>query len=83
MAHHKSAFKRIRISGKRRLVNRQRRSKLVTLTKAVRNASSKENAQTALERILPYLDKAVSQGIIHRNKAANQKSKLTKFVHSM
>ena len=83
MAHHKSAFKRIRTSRKRRLVNRQRRSKLVTLTKAVRNASSKEDAQFALERILPYLDKAASQGIVHRNKAANQKSKLTKFVNSM
>ena len=83
MAHHKSAIKRIRTSSKRRLVNRQRRSKLVTLTKSVRNANSKEDAQTALQRLLPYLDKVSSQGIIHRNKAANQKSKLTKFVNSL
>lgn len=83
MAHHKSANKRIRTSSKRRLVNRQRKSKLLTLTKAVRNASSKEDAQAALQRILPYLDKITSSGIIHRNKAANQKSKLTKFVNSL
>ena len=83
MAHHKSAIKRIRTSSKRRLVNRQRRSKLVTLTKSVRNANSKEDAQTALQHLLPYLDKVSSQGIIHRNKAANQKSKLTKFVTSL
>ena len=83
MAHHKSAIKRIRTSSKRRLVNRQRRSKLVTLTKSVRNANSKEDAQTAFQHLLPYLDKVSSQGIIHRNKAANQKSKLTKFVTSL
>jgi small subunit ribosomal protein S20 len=83
MAHHKSANKRIRTSRRRRLVNRQRKSKLWTLTKAVRNASSKEDAQAALQLILPYLDKIASSGVIHRNKAANQKSKLTKFVNSL
>ena len=82
MAHHKSAYKRIRISRKRRIVNRQRKSQLHTLTKAVRNASTKEEAQEALLRVLPYLAKVSSRGIIHRNKAANQKSKLTKFVNS-
>lgn len=83
MAHHKSAFKRIRISQKRRLVNRQRKSKLATLTKAVRNAASKEEAQAALQHVLPYLDKIASKRVIHPNKAANQKSKLTKFVNSL
>ena len=83
MAHHKSAFKRIRISRKRRLVNRQRKSKLLTLTKAVRNATSKEEGQEALQKVLPYLDKIASKNILHKNKAANQKSKLTKFVNSL
>jgi len=81
MAHHKSAFKRIRTSRKRRLVNRQRKSQLLTLTKAVRNATSKEEAQTALQRVLPYLDKIASKNVIHANKAANQKSKLTKLEY--
>jgi len=83
MAHHKSAFKRIRTSSKRRLVNRQKRSKLHTLTTAVRNASSKEDGQTALARLVPYLDKLSASNIIHKNKAANQKSKLTKFVNAL
>jgi small subunit ribosomal protein S20 len=65
------------------MVNRQRKSKLHTLTKAVRNASSKDEAQTALEKVLPYLDKIASEKVIHPNKAANQKSKLTKFVNSL
>jgi small subunit ribosomal protein S20 len=83
MAHHKSALKRIRSSGKKRLVNRQKRSKLHTLTKAVRAAESKEEAQNALQNLVPYLDKIVAKKIIHRNKAANQKSKLTKYVNSL
>jgi len=83
MAHHKSAFKRIRTSRKRRLVNRQRKSKLLTLTKSVRNAASKEEAQEALQIVLPYLDKIATKNVIHPNKAANQKSKLTKFVNSL
>ena len=83
MAHHKSALKRIRISRKRRMVNRQRKSKLQTFIKAVRSASSKEEAQEALQLVLPYLDKIASKRIIHPNKAANQKSKLTKYVNSL
>ena len=83
MAHNNSAFKRIRTSRKRRLLNRHRKSKLATLTKAVRSASSKEDGQIALQRVLPYLDKIASKRIIHPNKAANQKSKLTKCVNSL
>ena len=83
MAHNNSAFKRIRTSRKRRLLNRQRKSKLATLTKAVRSASSKEEGQSALQLVLQYLDKIASKRIVHPNKAANQKSKLTKFVNSL
>ncbi len=83
MAHNKSAFKRIRTSNKRRIINRQRKSKLHTLIKAVRNSSSKEEAQTALNNVIPYLDKIASKNIIHRNKAANQKSKLTTYANSL
>ena len=80
MPHHKSAEKRIRKSEKQRIINHQYKSKLSTLTKAVREAPSKKEADQALKNIIPYLDKLASKGLIHRNKAANQKSKLTKFV---
>jgi len=83
MAHHQSAQKRIRTSEKRRQVNRPQRSQLVTLTKAVRNAPNKKEGEKALSRVLPYLDKLVSDNIIHRNKANNQKSRLTKFVNRL
>jgi small subunit ribosomal protein S20 len=83
MAHHKSAIKRIRSSEKNRIVNRDNRSKLHTLTKAVREAENKEEAQKALDRVIPFLDKLASSKTIHANKAANQKSKLTRFVKKM
>jgi small subunit ribosomal protein S20 len=83
MAQHQSAVKRIRTSAKRRTVNRQRRSKLQTIIKLVRTATKKKDAEAALSQALPYLDKMASKNIIHKNKAANQKSKLTKFVNQM
>ena len=83
MAHHQSAVKRIRTSAKRRIVNRQKRSKMATLVKSVRMAQNKKDAEVALTETLPYLDKMASNNIIHKNKAANQKSKLTKFVNKM
>ena len=83
MAHHKSALKRIRSSEKNRQINRRRRSRLYTLVRSVRNAENKEKAEKALSRVIPYLDKMVSKKIIHKNKAANQKSKLTKYVNQI
>jgi len=83
MAHHQSAVKRIRTSEKKRTVNRQRRSKMNTLIKSVRTAKNKKAAEAALSETLPYLDKMASIKIIHKNKASNQKSKLTKFVNQM
>jgi small subunit ribosomal protein S20 len=80
MAHHKSAVKRIRTSDKQRMINRQSRSKLHTLTKAVHEADSKEKAEAAYHRITPVIDKLAAKGLIHKNKAANRKSRLAKFV---
>jgi small subunit ribosomal protein S20 len=81
MAHHKSAIKRIRTSEKQRITNKQHRSKLHTLTKSVREADSKENAEAGLNRVTTFIDKMAAKGLIHRNKAANRKSRLARFVN--
>jgi small subunit ribosomal protein S20 len=81
MPHNKSAKKRIRKSQKQRVINRQYKSKLSTLTKDVRKAATKKEAEKALHNVLPYLDKLAGKRLIHPNKATNQKSKLTKFVN--
>jgi len=83
MANHQSAFKRMRVSEKRRVVNRQSRKRLTTMIKRLRSASSKEEAQKLLPETVALLDKSASKGLIHANKAANQKSNLTRFVNKM
>ena len=83
MPQHKSAKKRVRQSEKRRQINVIRRSRLKTAIKRVRQADDKETAQTALKTAVCLLDRMALKGIIHQNKAANVKSKLTRSVNSM
>ena len=54
-----------------------------TAIKHVRSANTKGQGEAALLKAVSLLDSMASKGIIHRNKAANQKSKLTKFVKKL
>ena len=83
MAHHKSALKRIRTSEKARLVNRRNRMQMKELVKSVLTAEDKNSAENNLKSTVSFLDKMVLKNLIHKNKAANQKSRLTKFVNQM
>ena len=83
MPQHKSAEKRVRQNEKRRQRNQQKRSEMKTSIKKVRNAPDKQTAETELKNTISVLDRMVSSGIIHKNKAANLKSKLTKSVQTM
>ncbi|RMI06545.1 MAG: 30S ribosomal protein S20 [Calditrichaeota bacterium] len=83
MAHHKSALKRIRQTEKRRLRNRMYKSRMKTAIRRVREAETKEAAMEALKQAYAVIDKLVSKGVIPRNRAANKKSRLTRFVNSM
>ena len=42
-----------------------------------------ETANEALKTALPIIDKMVTKGIIHRNKAARHKSRMTAQVKSL
>ncbi|MBU2443950.1 MAG: 30S ribosomal protein S20 [Bacteroidetes bacterium] len=81
MATHKSAEKRHRQSLKKKAINKQRRSELKTTVKSVRTAKDKETAEKELKKAIASLDRMASKKIIHKNKAANQKSKLTRLVN--
>ncbi|HFC93432.1 MAG TPA: 30S ribosomal protein S20 [Leucothrix mucor] len=86
MPNIKSAKKRARQSEKRRIRNKHQRSGMRTAVKAVVyaiEAGEKETAATALKVAVPALDKAVSKGLIHKNKAARQKSRLAGRIASM
>ncbi len=83
MAQHKSAEKRARQSLKRRSENKETKSEMKTLVKKVWSTKDKEKAEVALKEAVSSLDKLASKGLIHRNKASNQKSELAKFVNKL
>jgi len=83
MAQHKSAEKRARQSVRRHARNKAYLSRLKTLMKKVRSSKDKENAATALKVAVKTLDQLAAKGVIHKNTAANQKSRLTKFVNAI
>ena len=83
MAQHKSAEKRTRQNAKRHIRNKAVLSRMKTLIKNVRSAKEKDKAATALKVAVKALDQLASKGVIHKNKAANQKSSLTKFVSAL
>lgn len=58
------------------------KSAMKTTIKDVKTASSKESAETALKEAIKALDKSAGSGVIHRNKAARLKSRLTQEVAS-
>ncbi len=86
MANIKSQIKRIRTNEKRRVRNQDVKSELKTLVRKTReavDAGDQEKAEETLHIASRKLDKAVSKGVIHKNQAANRKSKLAKRVQSI
>ena len=80
MPRHKSAVKRTRQNALRSERNKANLSKVKTLIKKVRSSKNKEEGATALKNAAKYLDQLGIKGVIHKNNASNQKSRLTKFV---
>ncbi len=83
MAHHKSAIKRIKTSRIQNMRNRHYKSTMRTYLKKIRQTTNKEEAQELLPKVVGYLDKLARKGIIHKNNAANKKSKITRYVNSL
>lgn len=83
MAQHKSAEKRTRQNVQRHARNKAAITRMKTLIKKVRSAKEKDKAAAALKIAVKTLDQLASKGVIHKNKAANQKSSLTKYVNTI
>jgi small subunit ribosomal protein S20 len=83
MANHKSALKRIRSNEAKRLRNRYQAKTTRTYIKKLKQTEDKAEAQELLKTVTSMLDKLAKKNIIHRNKAANNKSKLSRLVASM
>ncbi len=83
MANHKSTKKRIRSSAKKRELNRYQLKSTRTYMRKLRETTEKNEAQELYNKVASMLDKLAKKNIIHKNNAANKKSKLAKHVNSL
>ncbi len=84
MAIIKSAQKRVRISKKKTFQNRVLKSRLKTAIKKFEHTvatGEDENIDQKLSATQKLIDQSVAKGIIHKNKAAREKSRLAKLVN--
>ncbi len=83
MANHKSALKRIRSNNAKRLRNRYWLKSCRTSIKKLKNSKDKKEAQSLLKITVSMLDKLAKRNIIHKNKASNIKSSISKLVKAI
>ncbi len=83
MANHKSAIKRIRSNNAKRLQNRYFAKTTRNAVKKLRDSDNKKDASVLLPKVVAMLDKLAKKNVIHKNKASNLKSKLTKKVNAI
>jgi len=86
LANSLSARKRARQSEKHRLRNASQRSHARTSIKKVLQAieaGDKTTAEAAYKAAIPAIDRSVSKGLMHRNKAARHKSRLNRHIRAL
>lgn len=83
MANHKSALKRIRSNEAKKIRNKYQHKTARNAVRDLRVLEDKVEAETKLLNVISMLDKLAKKNIIHKNKAANLKSKLTKHVAAL
>ncbi len=83
MANHKSSLKRIRSNDKKRIQNRYHGKTMRNAIKKFKSIEAKSEATAQLPALVSMIDKMAKRSIIHKNKAANLKSKLTLKVNAL
>lgn len=86
MPNIKQQIKRMRKSEEQRSRNRSIKSSLKTRIKKFESAiaaGEKESATAEFKLAACDLDRAVSKGVIHKNKAANKKSRMARSLNSL
>ena len=81
-----SAIKKAKQAVKRNLLNKSVRSNIKTIERKVESvitSGNKEEAGKTLIEAMKVLQKAASKGVIHKNNAARQISRLTRKVNAM
>ncbi|MCP3853882.1 MAG: 30S ribosomal protein S20 [Actinomycetia bacterium] len=80
MANIKSQIKRNRQNEKRRVRNKGVRSELRTRIKSAEAAAGTDDEVETMREAMKRIDKAATKGVMHKNAASRQKSRLAKRI---
>lgn len=83
MANHQSSEKRIRQNETHRLENKYYAKTTRNAVKKLRLITAKADAVALYPEVASMLDKLAKKHVIHKNKASNLKSSLSKYVSSL
>ena len=78
-----SELKRVRQSRKANSYNNHYKSMMKTSMKKVLSSTSKEDASSLKDEAFKIIDKIASKGVIHKNKADNQKSRVSRHINKL
>jgi len=78
-----SVLKRVRQAAKQRQSNRHYKSVLSSAIKKAMSIENKKDAPEELSKAQKVIDKIASKGIIHKKKAANKKSSISKYLNNL
>ena len=79
MANHKSALKRIRSDESKKTLNKLQHKTTRNAIKKLKEAKSKKETAKLYPGVISLIDKLAKKNVIHKNKASNLKSKLSKL----
>lgn len=83
MANHKATKKDVRQSSKRRERNRYYGKTTRNAIRDLRATTDTNGTDEKLSSVASMIDKLAKRGVIHKNKAANLKSKLARKVNKL
>lgn len=79
----KSAKKALRVSGRKKAVNDQKKKVMKEVIKKIKKTAktSKDEAKKMLNEAYAIIDKAAKRGVIKKNNASRKKSRITKMLN--
>ena len=83
MANHKSSFKRIRQTEKRRIENRYWAKTARNAVRRIRKMENKAEAQTAYNKVSALRQRLGRKNVISKNKASNLCSRLMLHINKL
>ena len=78
-----TVLKRVRQSRKANSKNRHYKSMMRTVIKDVLDITDKSKVDDKLNNAISVIDRVQSKGVIHRNTASRQKSRITLYINSL